>query len=75
MQSAAAGGPGMFETAANLYRAEGISVFFRGLVPTLGRAVINHAATFVVYEAVMGHVIRTVDDGRAADEKEEKFFG
>ncbi|KAL0954072.1 hypothetical protein HGRIS_005222 [Hohenbuehelia grisea] len=40
-------------TIINSYRAEGISVFFRGLIPTLVRAVPTNMATFAVFELVV----------------------
>lgn len=53
MQSAPAGGPGMLKTAHLMWQAEGAAPFFRGLSPALARAMVNHAASFVVYEAAM----------------------
>ncbi|PAV19818.1 mitochondrial carrier [Pyrrhoderma noxium] len=40
-------------TAVNSYRAEGLGVFFRGLAPTLIRAVPVNMATFGVFEGVV----------------------
>lgn len=40
-------------TIINSYRAEGLSVFFRGLAPTLIRAVPVNMATFGVFEGVV----------------------
>ncbi|ESK90703.1 mitochondrial carnitine acylcarnitine carrier protein cacl [Moniliophthora roreri MCA 2997] len=39
-------------TMVNSYRAEGMSVFFRGLAPTLLRAIPVNMATFAMFEAV-----------------------
>ncbi|KNZ74994.1 Mitochondrial carnitine/acylcarnitine carrier protein CACL [Termitomyces sp. J132] len=40
-------------TIINSYRAEGISVFFRGLAPTLLRAIPVNMVTFTTFEAVV----------------------
>lgn len=53
MQSAGQAGGGMLATADLIWRAEGLAPFYRGLAPTLARAAVNHAATFLVYEAAM----------------------
>lgn len=53
MQSAGGSGGGMVETASLMWRTEGFAPFRRGLAPTLARATVNHAATFLVYEAAM----------------------
>lgn len=54
MQSTGGAGGGMLETASLIWRTEGFAPFHRGLAPTLARAAVNHAATFLVYEAAMG---------------------
>ena len=43
----------MLATASSMWRTEGFTPFYRGLAPTLARAAVNHAATFLVYEATM----------------------
>ncbi|KAL4072882.1 mitochondrial carrier domain-containing protein [Scleroderma yunnanense] len=43
----------ILSTAIHSYRSEGYRVFFKGLVPTLIRAVPVNMATFSVYEAVV----------------------
>lgn len=53
MQSAAASGGGMISTASLMWKTEGFAPFYRGLSPTIARAMVNHAATFLVYEAAM----------------------
>lgn len=53
MQSAGASGGGMFSTASAMWKTEGFAPFYRGLSPTIMRAMVNHAATFLVYEAAM----------------------
>lgn len=44
----------MWNVAARCYREEGARFFFKGLTPTLLRAVPVSAVTFWVYEACMG---------------------
>ncbi|THU97680.1 mitochondrial carrier [Dendrothele bispora CBS 962.96] len=43
-----------WSTIVNSYRAEGVRVFFRGLAPTLIRAIPVNMATFATFEAVVG---------------------
>lgn len=54
MQQAGASGGGMLSTTSLMWKAEGFAPFYRGLSPTILRAMVNHAATFLVYEAAMG---------------------
>lgn len=54
MQSAGATGGGVLSTASVMWKTEGLTPFYRGLSPTIARAMVNHAATFLVYEAAMG---------------------
>eukprot|EP00752_Nemacystus_decipiens_P011611 g10309.t1 len=54
MQQAGASGGGMLSTASLMWKSEGFAPFYRGLSPTIVRAMVNHAATFLVYEAAMG---------------------
>lgn len=54
MQQVGASGGGMLATASVMWKAEGFAPFYRGLSPTILRAMVNHAATFLVYEAAMG---------------------
>ena len=44
---------GIIDCAIKSYRAEGISVFFRGIIPTLVRAWPVNAVTFYVYEIMI----------------------
>lgn len=44
----------MLSTASLMWKTEGFAPFYRGLSPTILRAMVNHAATFLVYEAAMG---------------------
>lgn len=68
MQSTGGGaGGGMLATASSMWRNEGIAPFHRGLAPTLARATVNHAATFLVYEAAM-EWMRTVERRKLARE-------
>ncbi|KAI0737288.1 mitochondrial carrier [Daedaleopsis nitida] len=58
VQSTPAGAPdnpyrSTWSTIAASYRAEGVGVFFRGLAPTLIRAVPVNMVTFVTFEAVV----------------------
>ncbi|CAM9325849.1 unnamed protein product, partial [Sphacelaria rigidula] len=53
MQTAAAGGPDMIQTATTMWRKEGLRSFVHGLVPSIWFAALAHAATFIVYEASM----------------------
>lgn len=55
MQSAdgAAGRRGMLETGRLIWQTEGFTPFHRGLAPTLARAAVSHAATFLVYESII----------------------
>ncbi|PFH50954.1 hypothetical protein AMATHDRAFT_80541 [Amanita thiersii Skay4041] len=43
----------VYSTIINSYRTEGIGVFFRGLAPTLIRAIPVNMVTFVVFETVI----------------------
>ncbi|CAG8480379.1 3327_t:CDS:2 [Scutellospora calospora] len=49
---------GIIECATRSYRNEGISVFFKGITPTLVRALPVNAVTFYVYE-IMIHWLNT----------------
>ncbi|KAI0351296.1 mitochondrial carrier [Trametes cingulata] len=58
MQSTAAAAPNnpyrtMWSTIVASYRAEGLGVFFRGLAPTLIRAIPVNMVTFTTFEAVV----------------------
>ncbi|CAI2169398.1 19176_t:CDS:10 [Funneliformis geosporum] len=44
---------GIIDCTIKSYRAEGISVFFRGIMPTLIRALPVNAVTFYIYEAMI----------------------
>ncbi|CAG8562418.1 185_t:CDS:2 [Funneliformis mosseae] len=44
---------GIIDCTIKSYRAEGISVFFRGITPTLIRALPVNAVTFYIYEAMI----------------------
>jgi solute carrier family 25 (mitochondrial carnitine/acylcarnitine transporter), member 20/29 len=44
---------GIVDCAAKSYHAEGIAVFFRGIIPTLVRAWPVNAVTFYVYELMI----------------------
>ena len=44
---------GIIDCAVKSYHAEGISVFFRGIIPTLVRAWPVNAVTFYVYEIMI----------------------
>lgn len=48
----------MLTTASLIWKNEGFAPFYRGLSPTILRAMVNHAATFLVYEAAMGFMRR-----------------
>ncbi|CAN0026079.1 unnamed protein product [Ectocarpus fasciculatus] len=65
MQSAGASGAGMISTASVMWRTEGLAPFYRGLSPTIVRAMVNHAATFLVYEASMTFIMKR---GKRAEE-------
>ena len=43
-----------------LWRAGGVGAFWDGLGPKLARAVVNHAVTFLVFDAVCGMWLRRV---------------
>lgn len=66
------GGPGMFEIASTLYNDGGYRPFFQGLTATLWRAIVNHAATFVVYEAAMGFLMKGGGSGGGTDEEDRE---
>ena len=62
---------GAVEVARNVYRSEGISVFFRGLTVCSIRAFIVNAAQWAVYEWIMNELDpgrrgkgKTVDNGK-----------
>ncbi|CAB1109297.1 unnamed protein product [Ectocarpus sp. CCAP 1310/34] len=71
MQSAGASGAGMISTASVMWKTEGLAPFYRGLSPTIVRAMVNHAATFLVYEASMSVIMRRGRSGDV-DSSEEK---
>ncbi|CAM9679947.1 unnamed protein product [Ectocarpus sp. 4 AP-2014] len=72
MQSAGASGAGMISTASVMWKTEGLAPFYRGLSPTIVRAMVNHAATFLVYEASMSFIMRRGRRGEVdfSDEKD-----
>ena len=45
------------DVAIQLYKDEGIQVFFNGLTPKMLRASVNHAVTFWVYDMVIDVLI------------------
>jgi hypothetical protein len=54
LQQAGSGSEGNFlAITRKVYRRNGIAGFFDGVGPKLMRAVVNHAATFYVFEKVM----------------------
>ncbi len=57
-------GAGWMHCAAESYREEGMSVFFRGLGTTLGRAFLVNAVLFSIYEASM-HALHAHDSANA----------
>ncbi|CAN0186324.1 unnamed protein product [Ectocarpus sp. 13 AM-2016] len=71
MQSAGASGAGMMSTASVMWKTGGLAPFYRGLSPTIVRAMVNHAATFLVYEASMSFIMRRGKRGEV-DSSEEK---
>jgi len=40
------------DVVADIYQGHGFQGFWEGLLPRMGRAAVNHAATFAVYEAI-----------------------
>ena len=48
----AADGGSALQVARSLYEKGGVAIFWDGLTPKLARAVVNHAATFLVFERV-----------------------
>lgn len=48
----------MLETAAMMWRSEGLHPFFHGLMPSILCVTVANAATFVVYEAAMDAIIK-----------------
>ncbi|CAN0171239.1 unnamed protein product [Ectocarpus sp. 6 AP-2014] len=71
MQSAGGSGAGMISTASVMWKTEGLAPFYRGLSPTIVRAMVNHAATFLVYEASMSFIMRRGRRGEVASSEEK----
>ena len=44
------------EVVADIYQGHGLEGFWEGLAPRMGRAAVNHAATFAVYEAITHNI-------------------
>ena len=61
MQSGGVNGDGMLKTASLMWKSEGFAPFYHGLAPTIARAMVDHAAVFLVYEAAMGLIRRDRD--------------
>ncbi|CAM9205534.1 unnamed protein product [Choristocarpus tenellus] len=50
----AGGSPGILKVASQIWAEGGVPAFYHGLAPTLGRAIVSHSTTFLVYEMVVG---------------------